>query len=90
MIADSVMKWIGFGVAPLGEVKSEGEVKQMAKGTSAGTERIVGAGVGKLGGKERGEQKAPGRRGGGNGGDGGSDDTGEVAGGGEAAKRGEM
>ena len=48
--ADNVMKWIGFGVTPMGSVKSEGEVKGMAKGGSATTERMTGAALGKLGG----------------------------------------
>lgn len=96
-IADSVMKWIGFGVAPLGEVKAEGEVKGMAKGMTGGTERMVGAGVGRLGGNQKGTNdttdgkrpdtnkgKSHGGRGGG-GGDGG--DAGEVSGAGEASQR---
>lgn len=48
--ADNVMKWIGFGVTPLGTVKSEGEVKGMMRSASGNTERFAGAALGKVAG----------------------------------------
>ncbi len=51
--ADNVMRWIGFGVSPLGAVKAEGEVKGLAHSGSATTERFVGAGLGKIAGDDK-------------------------------------
>lgn len=68
--ADDVMKWIGFGVSPLGSTRAEGEVRSMAQHSGQTTERLTGAAMGRLGGgnPKRGVPGEGGDNGGGNGG----------------------
>ena len=46
--ADNIMKWIGFGTSPLGEVRSEGDVKSMVQSGAHTAERATAAGLGRI------------------------------------------
>ncbi|KAF0279930.1 hypothetical protein FPL11_05625 [Spiribacter aquaticus] len=76
--ADEVMRWIGFGVQPLGSVQNEGDIRQQARAGTATTERMTQAGVGRIAG-DSGSPKSPGDSGGGGGNNGRS--TGALPGG---------
>ena len=62
--ADEVMRWIGFGVQPLGSVQNEGEIRSQARAGTATTERMVQAGVGRVAGQGGGSRAATGGGGG--------------------------
>ena len=79
--ADEVMRWIGFGVQPLGSVQNEGDIRQQVKSGMGTTERMTQAGVGRLsqpskGGDGAGDSGGGSRSGGG---------TPRIAGGGSSA-----
>ena len=63
------MRWIGFGVQPLGSVQNEGDIRQQVRGGMATTERMTQAGVGRIsqptskddgGGRGGGQSRIPG------------------------------
>ncbi|WP_244887882.1 DotA/TraY family protein [Ectothiorhodospira mobilis] len=91
--ADDVMKWIGFGVSPLGSTRAEGEVRSMAQHAGSTTERLTGAAMGRLGGdKDDTSPRKPGGsggggNGGGSGGGGGGPHVPTQAGGNQMAQR---
>lgn len=60
-LADDIMKWIGFGVTPLGSVRAEGDVKQIAKGGMEATGRMADAALSRVGGAGEAKGDNPGR-----------------------------
>ena len=55
--ADSVMKWIGFGVSALGSV--HGAEQQLSSTFKSGTAQVEKAVMGTIGGSRKGEEGAP-------------------------------
>lgn len=58
-----VMKWIGFGTTPLGSVRAEGDVKQIAQQGTRATGTMAEAAAGRVGHRAQGDKPSGGGRG---------------------------